>query len=178
MGKIREVLPVKIFCGLLYREEAVRIRAQRCLEEHWGEVDLEAGPFPFSFTDYYFQEMGGDLKKYFLGFRDLKSPEDSCLWKLFTNSLEEKFSRDGRRAVNLDPGYIDSAKVVLFSTKNFYHRIYLGKGIYGEVTLYYSKGEYRCFPWTYPDYRTPEYINFFTKLRELYHQQLRALKRS
>jgi hypothetical protein len=176
MGKVKKVMPVKLFCGFIYKDEDIVDKAIKVLKEKWGEIDLEAGPFPFDFTDYYEEEMGENLKKRFISFEALLTPDESYEWKLFTNSIEENFSEGGKRKVNIDPGYIDMAKVVLFSTKNFYHRIYLGKGIFAEVTLYYTKGKYEFFPWTYPDYKTKEYTDFFLKLREVYSSQIEKMR--
>ncbi|MEW6680138.1 MAG: DUF4416 family protein, partial [bacterium] len=83
-----------------------------------------------------------------------------------TNSLEEKFLISGKRRINIDPGYVGSGKLVLASTKDSYHRVYLKDGIYGETTLYFYKGEFREFPWTYPDFRKDEYKKFFLSVRK------------
>ncbi|HET9942723.1 MAG TPA: DUF4416 family protein, partial [Terriglobia bacterium] len=96
--------------------------------------------------------------------------------KCHTNALEETFAADGasvKRPVNLDPGYLENSKIVLASTKNFYHRIYLGRGIFGEVTMHFRNGAFEFFQWTYPDYKSPEYQAFFMELRTLYRNQLR-----
>jgi len=176
MGNIKKVLPVKIFCGFIYKEEKVFEEAKIKLEERWGETDIEYGPFNFDFTDYYEKEMGSDLKRRFISFEKLYLPEDAYEWKIFTNRVEKIFSENEKRKINIDPGYIDNSKVILLSTKDYYHRIYLGKGIYAEITLYYSEGKYNFFKWTYPDYRTENYINFFLKLRERYRCQIKKIQ--
>ena len=173
MGKIKEAKYVKVFCGLIYRDEELVGKVKEFLEKKWGRVDFEVGPFPFNFTDYYQEEMGKDLKRRFFSFENLVFPENIWEWKIYTNKIEEIFSENGKRKVNIDPGYIDFSKVVLLSTKDFYHRIYIGKGIYAEVTLYFQKGDFRDFPWTYPDYKTENYINFFRKIREIYKKSIK-----
>jgi hypothetical protein len=85
-----------------------------------------------------------------------------------TNALEAKLSKEGKRTVNIDPGYIDMAKLVLFSTKDYTHRLYLNKGIFAEVTLYYKDDTFNPWPWTYPDYKSSEYIAIFNHIRGLY----------
>lgn len=172
MGKIKKIHFVKIFCGLIYKEEEILNEAKKQLIEKWGKIDIEEGPFVFDFTDYYEEEMGRDLKRRFISFEKLYIPEDVSEWKIFTNRIEETFSENGKRKVNIDPGYIDSSKVILLSTKDYYHRIYIGKGIFAEITLYYSKGKYNFLNWTYPDYRTENYLNFFMKMREKYREQI------
>ena len=100
-------------------------------------------------------------------------PEKLWEWKIFTNRIEDEFSSNGKRRVNIDPGYIDFSKVILLSTKDFYHRIYLGEGIYAEVTMHFSKGKYHFFQWTYPDYQTGNYLKFFENLRRTYSKQIK-----
>ena len=78
------------------------------------------------------------------------------------------------RPINLDPGYLASSKLVLASTKDYSHRTYLKKGIYAEVTLKYAKGAFEPLPWTFPDYRSKGYIDFFTETRTLYMKKLRG----
>jgi hypothetical protein len=92
--------------------------------------------------------------------------------KLFCLRLEKKLSILGKRTINIDPGYITEAKLVLTTTKDFHHRIYLGKGVYAEVTLYYRNGGFCEFPTTYPDYRTPQYKQILSQIRETYRHKL------
>ncbi|MCM8766584.1 MAG: DUF4416 family protein [Candidatus Omnitrophica bacterium] len=173
MGKIKSIYPVKIFCGLIYREDIIVEQSKEKLIEKWGEIDIEEGPFLFDFTDYYEGEMGKDLKRKFVSFENLYFPENVYEWKIYTNQIEEMFTEQDKRKINIDPGYIDNSKVILLSTKDYYHRIYIGKGIFAEVTLYYSKGKYNFLNWTYPDYRSENYMNFFLRMREKYRQQVK-----
>ncbi|MFN4227119.1 MAG: DUF4416 family protein [Candidatus Ratteibacteria bacterium] len=173
MGKIKSAPFAKIFCGLIYQQENILEEARKMLIEKWGKIDIEEGPFSFNFTDYYEDEMGKNLKRKFISFQNLYLPENVYEWKIYTNKIEEIFSEQGKRKINIDPGYIDSSKVILLSTKDYYHRIYIGKGIFAELTLYYSKGKYNFLNWTYPDYKTENYINFFLKMREKYRQQVK-----
>ena len=176
MGQIKIVNHVKIFCGLIYKEEEIFEKAKIKLEEKWGKIDIEVGPFNFDFTSYYEKEMGVNLKRKFISFENLYLPENIYEWKIFTNKVEEEFSEFNKRKINIDPGYIDNSKVILLSTKDYYHRIYIGKGIYAELTIYYSNKKYNFLNWTYPDYRTENYINFFIKMREKYRQQIKQRK--
>jgi len=163
---------VKRFCGLIYSSEEIYNSAKDYLRHAWGTVDLEAGPWPFTFTDYYKTEMGPDLKRRFLSFSELLCPENTFSWKIFTNQLEQRFLVSAnRRQINLDPGYLDLSRLVLLTTKDFSHRIYLAQGIYAEITLVFQGGQFRPLPWTYPDYRTEEYLKFFHKMRQLYLQE-------
>lgn len=146
------------------------------LTSKFGPADLESDIFNFNFSDYYEKEMGPGLVRKFFSFVRLISPEDLAGIKLKTNEIEENFAcrREAKviRPINLDPGYLTSAKVVLATAKDYSHRIYLKEGIYAEATLRYFQGTYQPWPWTYPDYKTPEYLSFFHRLRKIYLAQL------
>lgn len=139
----------------------------------FGPVDMESPLIPFSFTDYYLSELGPDLKRKLLSFDRLIYPGSLARIKKLTNDLEKRFQREaGKRGINIDPGYLEPGKLVLATTKNQQHRIYLGEGIYGEVTLRFRKGRFEPWEWTYPDYRSGVYFGFLTEVRKLYLRQL------
>lgn len=180
MGRIRIPFPVKYFVGIIFQDFEFLFKILPLLEKKLGLIDIESPTFPFSHTRYYEEEMGKNLKKKFFSFKKLYPPELLTDLKHWSNRLEEKFSKKGfdikqkiKRTVNIDPGYIELSKVILATTKNYTHRIYLSKGIYAEVTLNFKSGSYIPLPWTYPDYRTPSYIEFFNKMRKIYTRQLK-----
>jgi len=140
----------------------------------FGPCDYESASLYFTHTDYYQQEFGSGLKKAFVSFTRLIPPQRLSRIKIITNKIEERLSRDGKRRVNIDPGYLDLSKVILATTKDFSHRIYLAGGIYAEVTLFYQAGGFKAWPWTYPDYQTDEYIEIFNLIRGLYAQQIKG----
>src|SRR5262249_32139446 len=145
------------------------------LAAKFGAVDLRSERFPFDQTDYYEREMGTAIERQFLAIEPLIAADALAGIKVETNRLEAELAAGGAlaRPVNLDPGYLEQAKVVLASTKNFYHRIQLRDGIYAEVTLHWEGGEWRPFPWTFPDFRGGRYFEFFAALRNRYRAQLR-----
>lgn len=159
---------VKLIVGLLSNDIAAMNKASTALARIFGRTDLESGILDFTHSDYYRKEMGSSLKRRFLSFQRLLSLKDIYKVKLKTNRLERKFSSDGKRRVNIDPGYLDHAKLVLFSTKDYAHRIHLNKGIYAEVTLFYKDGRFNGWPWTYPDYGSDDYLGIFNSIRKLY----------
>jgi len=181
MGTIGDAQPVKLFVGMLAARPQRLADAERRLVGEFGSVDLSSPVLPFEQTEYYREQMGPDLKRKFLGFERLIRPEALVEAKRITNNLEKDLASDVDagpvRPVNLDPGYLAFAKVVLATTKDFSHRVYLGGGIYAEVTLRYRRGRYEPWEWTYPDYRTPEYGAFFLEMRERLRQQLRTVGR-
>ena len=178
MGSIRTFNPVKLFIGVLLSKEALAQEVEAQLSGTYGAVDHRSPILPFTFTDYYRREAGDHIFRVFFSFETLIEAGRLPEIKRETNSLEESLlSLDAsvKRPVNLDPGYLEHAKVILASTKNFYHRMYLARGIFGEVTLHYQKRGWEFFPWTYPDYKSAEYLRFFTELRDIYRQQLRKM---
>lgn len=168
MGDIKKPESVKLVVGFLYSDPGVLDKAKRALCRSFGKIDFESPQMKFCYTSYYRDEMGDELKRLFISFKKLISVRSAYKTKLMTNVLESKLSKNGMRRINIDPGYIDMAKLVLFSTKDYAHRIYVGRGIFAEVTLFYKDGRYNPWPWTYPDYKTGEYVRIFNSIRELH----------
>lgn len=167
--------PAKLFIGILYSDGNDLAKMKEQLTKHYGPLDHEAGPFPFDNTAYY-REIGESLQKYFLSFEKLIKREDMAAIKNFTNTLEDENLSEGIRRVNIDPGYLTLSNVFLASCKDFYHRVYIGKGIYLENEYRFTGGSYTFWPWTYPDYKQETYLDFFYHVRKLYHRQLKELK--
>ena len=174
MGKIGQPLPVKLIVPVFSGDEVLFLIAESRLEETFGPIDYRSGTLPFTHTSYYTPEFGLALLRKFVAFERLIDPSTLADIKHVTNALEHELAMDGKRCINLDPGYISESKLVLATTKNHSHRIYLGKGIYAEVTLRYQSKSYRPWEWTYPDYRTEEYREIFAEIRRIYVEQLRA----
>ncbi|MFA5311159.1 MAG: DUF4416 family protein [Candidatus Omnitrophota bacterium] len=168
MGKVKRVKPVKLITGFIFKNEADLEKAQAALISRFGRIDFISEIIPFDQTDYYKAEMGLGLKRVFLSFHKLINPSRLPAIKRLTNNIEVKFSLRGNRLINIDPGYLDLAKVVLASTKDYCHRVYLDKGVFAEITLFFRGDSFRPWEWTYPDYRKTEYIAVFNKIRELY----------
>lgn len=145
----------------------------------FGETDLTSDVWPFDSTDYYEPEMGPDLKRWFVSFAELISQERLAEIKRLTIDLEARMAEDclrpkDQRVVNLDPGFVGLSKMVLATTKDHAHRIYLQRGIYAEVTLKFVKGKWEPWPWTYPDYAGQAYHPFFLQVRQRLMEQLAA----
>ena len=169
MGKIYPPEEVKLIAGLISNDEALFDKIAARLEKKLkNKVDFKSGIIDFTYTDYYDKEMGGGLKRKFLSFERLVRLENVAKVKLLTNDIEKKFLINGKRAINIDPGYIDMAKLVLFSTKDYSHRVHIGNGIFAEVTLHYKNKHFDFWPWTYPDYKTREYARIFGIIRDIY----------
>lgn len=177
MGKVKSPEKVKLFTGVLSTEPELFSQVEEEMEKKLGEIDFRSILIPFLHTDYYEKEMGKNLLRKFISFKELILPEEIIDIKLFTNTLEEKLSFEGKREINLDPGYITLSKLVLASTKDYSHRVYLNKGIYAEATLFYKDRNFQSFPYTYPDYKTEDYRKNFQEIRQIYFKQLRSYKK-
>ena len=175
MGKIRTPEPVKLFVGVLTSIPETVPAVEKKLTAIFGNVDTRSEPYLFDMTHYYDEEMGTPIYRYFISFENLIEPSEIAAAKVKTNDLESGFTADYpsiARPINLDPGYVEQSKIVLASTKNFFHRILVSGGIYAEVTLHYQDGAWQSLPWTFPDYKTPRYHPYFSSMRDLYRKQL------
>ncbi|MCF6153843.1 MAG: DUF4416 family protein [Candidatus Brocadia sp.] len=177
LGLISKPKPVNLLIGILTSIPEILREIGKTLEGYFGPIDLKSDILPFHFTDYYTGEMGKEIQRQFYSFEKLISPDEIAAIKVQTNTLEEFFASSKqyavKRPINIDPGYINESRLILASTKDFSHRVYLYDGIYAEVTLNYRRGKYESFPWTFPDYKSSDYQNFFLLVRELYVRKLK-----
>lgn len=179
MGMVRAPRPVNLICGLISSDPDLMSRAVRLLVQHQGPTDLVSRLYPFDLTEYYTVEMGEDLQRQFVSFERLIDPGQLPGIKVLTNDLERRICYDlglpeEQRRVNLDPGYLSLSKIVLATTKDFSHRLYVGGGIYAESTLHFEEGHWKPWPWTYPDYADTRYHGFFEQVRALFKDKLNA----
>jgi hypothetical protein len=175
MAEPKPFARVKLICGIIANRSDVFARAEELLAERWGPIDDRSPRFEFNWTDYYERQMGPGLKRCFLSFERLINPEEISEIKLATNELEEKIKAEvasSRRIVNLDPGYLTPAALVMATLKNFAHRIPLKKGVYAHLELLLGRQGVRLLEWTYPDFRSPTYHEFFLKVRHRLMEQL------
>lgn len=156
-----------LFCGLLFSDRAVLSEAVSGLQDIFGPYLLASEPFAWDFSGHYDAELGRPVLRSFLFFPPQFDPSLLPDAKLLAISLEERLSLNARRRVNIDPGFLALSKVVLASAKNYSHRIYLGKGIYGELTLRCVKDRFEAMPYTYHDYRDERTLSVLLQARSL-----------
>jgi hypothetical protein len=166
MGKPSQPEPAILFTGLLYQKAEYLTLAKESLNRLFGDVFLETTPLPWDYSDYYMDELGSPIARVFLFFKNPFKQEGLPDIKIITNDLENQLSTEKRRNINIDPGYLTLSKVVLASTKNYSHRISMGRGIYAEVTLLFQDGCYRPHLFTYRDYATETYRKIFARARK------------
>ena len=178
MGAITTPLPVKAIIGVLTMDPDLLPTVYTELTHRLGPIDYTSELMSFTSTTYYEAEMGPDIQRQFISFERLIDAGTLAEMKLFTNSVEQTFairmSKTDARRVNLDAGYICLAKLVLASTKDHAHRIYLSDGIYAEITLRFYRKTFQPWEWSYPDYRLPTYITIFNHIRGIYRNQLES----
>ncbi len=177
MSKPLPPAPAKLFFSLFARDEYFIDQALSRLKGLLGPVDYLSPLLPFDQTSYYEKEFGPELKRRFASFSQLIPQESIVAIKHLAWKIEKELSEGRYRRVNIDPGYVLLERLVLVTFKNFSHRIYLGQGVYAEVTLLFRHGQFQPLPWTYPDYAAPEAREIFLEIRNLYKEQLMAWRR-
>ncbi len=169
MGQLRPVVKVMPILAVTYKDSGAASDAVERFAKVVGPVVERSEAYDFStYTDYYRDEMGPELSKFFVAFGKLIEPDALVALKHEAMAIEDTFRVAGRRRVNLDPGYLEFSKLVLSTTKNFDHRVYLGRGIYADVQLRYRHGRFQFNDWTYPDYKARLALDFFERVREVY----------
>jgi len=170
MGEIHDPDSVLLIIAMTSRYAPALDWARTQAEAEFGGRLHASDVFDFVETAYYTSTMGAELKKQFFAFERLIDPGRLPPIKRLTNEWEAKYAafdwHPEPRPLNLDPGYITPAKVVLASTKDHSHRLYLASGIYAEITLAYRHKKWQPLEWTYPDYRRDDFQRFFTTCRE------------
>lgn len=178
MWNLNAPKPAKLIIGILAADQECLTAALDAINANFGKTDLVSDVWPFDQTDYYKEQTGESILRQFVSIEKLIDPGKLAKIKLKTNKIEQKLAAqsasDLLRPVNLDPGLIEPSKLILATTKNYSHRIYIGKKIFAEVTLIFDKGAWRPFDYTYPDYRQDCYHDFFSKVRTQLLEQLKS----
>ena len=179
MGALFDFEPEKLILGVIYSDKEVFNQAIAIIKERFGEFDAECEQFSFSedFSTYYDEELGGKGIRKIYSFERLVDPALQVEIKEFTNELEKKFSEDGNRKINLDPGFINHGRLMLPTTKAAGFRIPLARGIHTELTLFFARGAWHKFPWSYRDYQSERVQKFLTEARRKYLSQRKELKK-
>lgn len=173
MSRPQPPSPAKLVIGMFMKDKALLATVVEALADAFGPVDLVSPWLPFDYTSYYEPEMGTPLFRRLLAFKSLMAQEDLPAIKHETNRLENNHADGHHRRINIDPGYLLLERFVLATGKNFSHRIYIGRDIYADLTLTYTKGAFQTLPWTYPDYASMEIRQFLLQVRHKYSMDLK-----
>lgn len=168
MSQPQDPKPVKLIIGIFTNAADIITHAAALLINEFGPIDMISPWFSFEDTNYYQREMGGGLSRRMIAFRKLVDPGTLADVKHTTNRIEKFFTDQGKRKINIDPGYLAHERFVLATGKNYTHRIYIGAGIYADLTLVFQKGKFLTLPWTYPDYAKENIRSFLTRARQKY----------
>ena len=174
MSLPRPSKPVKLVMSFIFSQEKDLPPALCRADQRFGPVDFVSETLAFDFTSYYSSEMGKGLWRRMVSFEPLVMPDQLVSVKLWTNAQElQILNEQGGRRLNIDPGYLAASKFILATGKDYSHRIYLGEGIYGDLTLVFQKGAFSHLPWTYPDYASEPLLGIINLLRKRYLWQLK-----
>ena len=180
MGAIYDFEPEKLIIGIIYHDKTVFDEIMKILVGEFGPIDAVSEEFSFSkeFSNYYDEEIGGEGLRLIYSFENLVDASRQAEIKERTNEIEKMFSENGNRKINIDPGFINHGRLMLATTKNAGFRIPLKNGIYTELTLFFARGEWHKFPWTYRDYQSERVQKFLTEVRSNYLAERRAIKKA
>jgi len=174
LSLLREPDPAQLIISVLICDEDLLSCILNTAKAAFGELDHAVGPLPFDFTKYYDAELGSGIRRWLWAFRDLVHPSTLAGIKKRTNEIETAYAVEGKRRCNLDPGLLSLWNLVLATGKNNAHRIYLGDGIFADLTLIFRSSSFRSLDWTYPDYASPSLIEIFNKIRMTYKWKLQG----
>ena len=167
--------PVKLIASLLTGVPPLIDEACEELSERFGAIDFISEALPFHYTSYYEDELGSNLMRRMVSFQKLISPDALPAIKLAANTIEHRFADDqGKRKINIDPGYIALSHLILATCKGFAHRSYLQNGVYADLTLVFQAHTFRALEWTFPDYKSADMIRLLNTMRDNYRKQLRS----
>ncbi len=170
MGAVYDFEKEKLIIGVIYHDRDILDKTISILTKEFGEIDDVSEEFSFSkeFSSYYDDEIGGEGLRRIYSFKMLVDPTRQADIKIRTNEIEASLSVDGKRQINLDPGFINHGRLLLATTKETGFRIPLKDGIYTELTLFWARGGWQKLPWTYRDYQSERVQNFITEVRRRY----------
>jgi hypothetical protein len=168
--------PAKLVTGIILKDKSLIETLVGELAGKFGPADIISSWFKFDYTSYYEPEMGSSLLRRMIAFKILIEQKDLARIKNITNEIELKYSKNGKRSANIDPGYMLCERFVLATGKNYTHRIYIGDGIYADLTLIYQNNSFKKLPWTYPDYSDDNMISYLENVREKYKDDLKRNK--
>ncbi len=179
MAETRIIEPVVRFCAVISRHaEAIQWAIDR-LAASWGGIAMRADAVSFDAHGFYAETMGDELRQVLVMLDGFVDPGGLADWKHLTMDWEREYAAASEHAeprpLNLDPGYVTQAKMVLATIKDRDHRIYLTRGMFAEVTLNYVGKRWVHHRWTYPSYRSDEVAQFSQACRDRLRNHLQAI---
>ncbi len=156
-----------LFFGLLYRSDLfTQEYLLQKVESLYGK-QISFTPKFNPLAAYYSKEMGEEnlLKRIFFVSSGAFPREFLLTTKLLSLEWEAEWAQEGKRMVNVDVGFLSAENFILATTKNYSHRIFLGQNIFADLTYQCQEGQFQALPWTYPDFKDQEKIEFLSWCR-------------
>lgn len=146
----------------MHSNEELLEELKEILKEKFGEIEGEIN-YDFNFTKYYEEEMGKNLKKNLLVFKQ-EIKEQPAEIKIYTNQLEDKYRVKGKRRMNIDPGCLTEKELTLLSNKKGAYKTKIAENIYAHLTLEFKNNEIIANYRTFPDFKTEKVQKFLLKI--------------
>lgn len=159
---------VKYFAAILTSDTSLLPDVLSKLKDRFGEIDHKSDWVPFTFTDFYEEEMGKDLKRCIVSFEKILPSQSLPKAKKWTQEVENDFKTGENRKVNIDAGYIDYCKLVLVSGKFGGHKIALTDECFADMIMDFQKGSWRPFSWCFPDFASGIYNKTLIHIRDIF----------
>jgi len=160
--------PGRLVVSIIYSSIDALADALKLLERQFGRVQYETIETTYSATTYA-EEMGDSLQRRFFSFEKPVERDRLPQIKTACQKIEKQFGDHVDdftfRTVNLDPGILTPDNLVMASTREYNHRIYLSDGVFADLVLVFAKGRFVRMPWTISDFYHGEAIEFFLRVR-------------
>lgn len=150
-----------LFFALMYKDSNILEKIIDLLKNNFGSIASKSPEYDFDFTDYYEKEFGNDLKKIIIIFSKEINKTDLAEIKIKITEIEKKYSSEGKRRINIDPGYINDKEIVLASFRKKSVKEDLGNGVYAHKVLEFDNGKVKEFWHTFQDYKSKLVQEFF-----------------
>lgn len=177
----RNIEKCKLIISFFSKDKTILDKVEKILEKKYGKIDFKSNDLFFDETDYYKKEMGEKLLFRVVSFERLVKRDSLVSIKKFSWKIERKNSifENGvsKRLINIDPGILSLENFVLATGKGFAHRVYLGKGVFADLTLIYRNSTFIDLPWTYLNYKSQPIKDILLNIRKLYYSQIKAKKK-
>ena len=155
----------KLIICVMHSNENLLKEVKEKLEEKFGEIKDQIS-YDFNFTKYYEREMGKNLKKNILTFKQEIKEKQLAEIKEYANHLEDNYRIEGKRTVNIDPGYLTKKELILASNKKSPYKIRISENIYAHLTLKFEGNKCSTTQRTYPDFKNKNVQQFLLKIKK------------
>jgi hypothetical protein len=168
MARVQNPTQGRLIVSVIYNSIDGLADCLKQLEKQFGRVQSETLEIECSANRYH-EEMGQQLSRRFFSFEKLVDretlPEIKATCHKIERGLGDQVDDFTFRTVNVDPGVLTPTNLTMASHREYSHRVYLGKGVFAEVTLIHARGRFTQLPWTNPDFCDEEAVRLFIEAR-------------